>query len=206
MSGAATSPRHCLTRRPRSRRVARMGLERSLSVDGLGGFRRRSRARRERLRSLRRLLSRPARPPSRNARRQREPWRGGAPLRGAAGSARAHHVLCGPRLYRQHDRSDPREILRRRAGESDGPFEPPPVLPARTQPARRGAARKRDGEGAAVALASVARGHPQGQALRTVRRAREAVPRKVGHRTRRPGTGCSTRRSRRCASTSTARR
>ena len=38
-------------------------------------------------------------------------------LRGARRSARPAHLVCGPRLCRQHDRSGARQVLRRHAGE-----------------------------------------------------------------------------------------
>ena len=57
----------------------------------------------------------------------------------------------------------------------------------------------------ARALPALDRGPAQGQALPARRPDREAVPREVGDGPGVPGTGCSTRRSRRCASRCGAR-
>ena len=70
------------------------------------------------------------------------------------------------------------------------------VLHARTQPHRRRGARSRDGRSRARPLPAVDRGHPQGQAVPARGPRRAAVPREVGDRPMRPGTGCSTRPSR----------
>ena len=80
------------------------------------------------------------------------------------------------------------------------------VLRARAQPDRRREARSRDGRSGARPLPAVDRGHAQGEALSARGPHRAIVPREVGDRPTRPGTGCSTRRSRACASRSTARR
>ena len=58
---------------------------------------------------------------------------------------------------------------------------------------------------AAGALSALARGHPQGAPAPARRRDRAIVPRKVVSAAPPPGTGCSTRRSPRCASSSRAR-
>ena len=80
------------------------------------------------------------------------------------------------------------------------------VLRARAQPDRRRGARRGACSAEPLApLPALARGPPQGQALPARGQHRAAVPRKVGHRARAPGTGCSTRPCRRCASRSTAR-
>ena len=59
-----------------------------------------------------------------------------------------------------------------------------PVLSTRTEPAGRNAAACCDGSAAARSLASLARGHSQGQAFRACGRSRTAVSREVGHRAR----------------------
>ena len=62
-----------------------------------------------------------------------------------------------------------------------------------------------DGGSRARPLPAVDRGRAQGEAVSARGPRRAAVPREVGDRLFAPGTGCSTRRWRRCASRSTAR-
>ena len=103
----------------RARGLARMGPLRPLPGDGQPGFRARPRPRRGRVQGLRRDLPRQARRarPKRGRRacaRRRRPA-----LRGDRGSARPDHLLCRPRLFRRHHRSEARQVLRRHAGAPD---------------------------------------------------------------------------------------
>ena len=108
--------------------------------------------------------------------------RSAAALRGGGGSARPADVLCGPRLFRRHDGSGARQVLRRHAGAADGCVERALVLRARTEPDRRCGHGRGDGGRAARPLPALDRGSAQGQALPARRPDRAALPREVGDR------------------------
>ena len=108
-------------------------------------------------------------------------------------------------LCRQYGRSGPHQILRRCAGAHHRGLAASPVLHAGIQPHRRCRARQGDGGALARPLPALDRGCAEGKALSARGSRRAAVPREIGDRPIRPGTGCSTRPSRRCASRSVAR-
>ena len=114
-------------------------------------------------------------------------------------------LLCRPGLCRQHHRSGAREILRRRAGAHHRRLAASPVLHARAQPLDDAALEARDGRSGARPLPALDRGRAQGKALSARGPRRATVPRKIGDRLSAPGTGCSTRRSPRCASRSSGK-
>ena len=132
--------------------------------------------------------------------------RGGAGLRGAAGSDRPRHVLRVPALRLATPATPPAAKFygdAQRAG--DRACRRPSVLRARAQPARRRQARGGDGDARARPLPPLARGHPQGEAAPARRRDRATFPRKVGVRRRRLEPPVRRDDRRRCASISRAR-
>ena len=115
----------------------------------------------------------------------RQARRRGGPLRGSRRTSRPHHVLCRPRLFRRHHRSDPGQILWRCPGESDRRLCRSPVLHPRTEPHRRCQARGGDGRGPARPLPAMAHRCPCRKALPARRQARTLVPREIGDRPQR---------------------
>ena len=183
-----------------SRPAARMESGRSLSLDRCAGIQARSRSRRDRMHRVREGLQGPARRTRRRFACRTIARRTGSALRGDRGSARAAALLCDARLYRQHRRSQHREILRRRAGAHHRDLAASAVLRARTQPHRRCADRAGDGRSRARPLPAVDRGPAQGEALSARGPHRAVVSREVGQRRLPPGIVCSTKPFPVCAS------
>ena len=190
-----------------ARSAAGMESGRSLCLDRRAGGQARPRPRRSRMPGIREGLQGQARRPRGRLRRRPHACRGGQALRGDRRSARPADFLCRAALCRQHHRSRHREVLRRHAGAHHRGVAASAVLHARTQPHRRRRARQ-------AAMADPALGHyrPWIEDIRKdkpypARRSRRAiVPREIRHRLLAPGTGCSTRPWRRCASRSAASR
>ena len=169
-------------RRERSRQIARMGFDRALCRDRRSGGEARSRSRRPLLHRLRGGLQGQAHRAGERSRCRPQDFRSGQAFRAARRSPRAARVLCRIDPRAEHGRSGPREILRRRAGAPHRRVDASPVLRARAQSPRRRQARRGDGRSRARLLPSVARGHPQGQALSARGSRRAALPREVGDR------------------------
>ena len=107
-------------------------------------------------------------------------------------------------LRRQPGRPGARQVLRRHLREADRHLDRSHLLRAGAEPDRRCGAGRGAADAGARALQAVARRPAQGEALPARREARAAVPREGPDRRAAPSTGCSTRRCRRCASTSPA--
>ena len=131
--------------------------------------------------------------------------RGGQALRGDRRSRRAPRILCRSGSCRRQRRSRDLQILRRRFRAADQCVGAFVVLRARTQPHRRCRDRARDADAGTRPLSPVDRGSAQGQAVSAGGSRRAAVSREIPERLLPPGTGCSIRPSRACASRSVAR-
>ena len=125
-------------------RPAAVAARRPLRRHGFAALRGRSAARRRGRREFRGALSRQARRARRGAGRGRAPVRGGARLRGAAGSDGPDHVLRVAALRRRHQRRRARQVLRRRAGKGHRARRRIAVLRTRAQSPRRLGARRGD--------------------------------------------------------------
>ena len=127
--------------------------------------------------------------------------RGVRALRRADGAAR---LVRRALLRRQSGRSRARQVLRRRLREAHRHLDRAHLLRAGAEPDRRSGDGAGAEEPAPWPLQAVDRQPAQGEALPARGEARAAVPREGPDVGRAPGTGCSTRRWRRCASRSPA--